>query len=283
MHLDPEEIDRIQRYVAPLATVIRNARLFDESRGARAEAVHSSQAKSQFLANMSHELRTPLNAIIGYCEMIIEDVEDDGHEQYLDDLQKIHSSGLFLLELIGSVLDLTKIEAGKLEVSLSYFKVDELIDDVISTSLPLMKNNDNKLLVSDHGLLGQMHSDVTKVRQVLLNLLSNSAKFTERGNVQLRASRESRSGIDWLSFSVTDNGIGMSPEQLDQAFEAFTQADESTSRKYGGTGLGLTITREFCELLGGKIKAKSEQGNGSVFTVTLPAQPPEPQTRIRSL
>jgi signal transduction histidine kinase len=283
MHLDPEEIDRIQRYVTPLATVIRNARLFDESRDARAEAVHSSQAKSQFLANMSHELRTPLNAIIGYCEMIIEDVEDDGHEQYLDDLQKIHKSGLFLLELIGSVLDLTKIEAGELEVSLSYFNVDELIDDVISTSLPLMKNNDNKLLVSDHGLLGQMHSDVTKVRQVLLNLLSNSAKFTERGNVQLRASRESRSGIDWLSFSVTDNGIGMSPEQLDRAFEAFTQADESTSRKHGGTGLGLTITREFCELLGGEIKVKSEQGNGSVFTVTLPVQPQGPKTRIRSL
>jgi signal transduction histidine kinase len=276
MHLDPEEIDRIQRYVTPLATVIRNARLFDESRDARAEAIHSSQAKSQFLANMSHELRTPLNAIIGYCEMIMEDVEDDGHDQYLDDLQKIHASGLFLLELIGSVLELTKIEAGKLEVSLSRFNVDKLIDDVISTSQPLMKNSNNELLVSDHEALGQMCSDMTKVRQVLLNLLSNSAKFTDNGNVQLRASREFRDGRDWFTFSVIDNGIGMSPEQLEHAFEAFTQADESTSRKYGGTGLGLTITREFCELLGGEIKVKSEKDNGSVFTVILPAEPPEP-------
>ncbi len=283
MYLDSEDIDRIQRYVTPLATVIRNARLFDESRRARAEAIHSSQAKSQFLANMSHELRTPLNAIIGYCEMIIEDAEDDGHEQYLDDLQKIHASGLFLLELIGSVLDLTKIEAGKLKVSRSYFNVDELIDDVVSTSLPLMKNSDNELLVSDYEPLGQMHCDETKVRQVLLNLLSNSAKFTEHGTVQLRASRELRNGTAWLTFSVTDNGIGMNPEQLDRVFEAFTQADESTSRKYGGTGLGLTITREFCELLGGGIKAKSEKGNGSVFTVTLPAEPPELVSRIRNL
>jgi signal transduction histidine kinase len=283
MHLDPEDIDRIQRYVTPLATVIRNARLFDESRVARAEAVHSSQAKSQFLANMSHELRTPLNAIIGYCEMIMEDVEDEGHQQYLDDLTKIHTSGLFLLELIGSVLDLTKIEAGKIEVSLSHFNVDELINDVVSTSLPLMNNNNNELLVHGYKALGQMHCDITKVRQVLLNLLSNSAKFTEGGNVQLRASRESREGKGWLSFSVTDNGIGMSPEQLKRAFEAFTQADESTSRKHGGTGLGLTISREFCELLGGEIKVKSEKGNGSVFTVSLPAEPPVPTSRIRSI
>lgn len=283
MHLDPEDIDRIQRYVTPLATVIRNARLFDESREARAEAVHSSQAKSQFLANMSHELRTPLNAIIGYCEMIMEDVEDDGHDQYLDDLRKIHTSGLFLLELIGSVLDLTKIEAGKLEVSPSHFNVDELIKDVVSTSLPLLKNNNNKLLIADHGELGEMHSDETMVRQILLNLLSNSAKFTENGNVQLRADREYRDGRHWLTFSVTDNGIGMSSEQLEQVFEAFTQADESTSRKYGGTGLGLTITREFCELLGGDIKVKSEKGNGSVFTVILPVEPPEPTSKLRSL
>ena len=215
--------------------------------------------------------------------MIIEDVEDDGHDQYLDDLRKIHTSGLFLLELIGSVLDLTKIEAGKLEVSLSHFSVDELINDVVSTSLPLLNNNNNELLVPDHRVLGQMHSDVTMVRQILLNLLSNSAKFTESGNVQLRADREFRNGRNWLTFSVTDNGIGMSFEQLERVFEAFTQADESTSRKYGGTGLGLTITREFCELLGGEVKVKSEKGNGSVFTVILPAEPPEPTNKIRSL
>lgn len=283
MRLGREEIDRIQRYVTPLATVIRNARLLDESRTARAEAIHSSKAKSQFLANMSHELRTPLNAIIGYCEMIIEDVEDEGHEQYLGDLNKIHTSGLFLLDLIGSVLDLTKIEAGKLEVSRSEFNVDELIDDVVKTSQPLMQKSNNELLVSDHEALGYMRSDKTKVRQVLLNLLSNSAKFTERGLVQLRANREISDGEDWFTFSITDNGIGMSPEQVEHAFEAFTQADESSSRKYGGTGLGLTISREFCELLGGEIKVKSEKGNGSVFTVKLPAKPPELKSRIRNL
>lgn len=283
MHLDPDKIERIQRYVTPLSTVIRNARLFDESRAARAEAIHSSKAKSQFLANMSHELRTPLNAIIGYCEMVIEDVEDDGHDQYLEDLEKIHASGLFLLELIGSVLDLTKIEAGKLKASLSQFNVDELIDDVVSTSLPLMKDNENELQVSDHDRLGYMYSDQTKVRQILLNLLSNAAKFTEQGYVQLRASTEMRDGRLWYSFSITDNGIGMSTNQLEQAFEAFTQADESTSRKYGGTGLGLTISREFCELLGGELTGKSEEGNGSVFTVVLPAKPLEPPSRIRNL
>ena len=283
MQLNREEIDRIQRYVTPLATVIRNARLFDESRAARAEAIHSSNAKSQFLANMSHELRTPLNAIIGYCEMMIEDVEDEGHEQYLGDLNKIHSSGLFLLELIGSVLDLTKIEAGKLDVSRSEFNVDQLIDDVVKASQPLMHKSNNELIVSDHEALGYMRSDKTKVRQILLNLLSNSAKFTERGLVQLRVSRNISNGEDWFTFSITDNGIGMSPEQVEHAFEAFTQADESLSRKYGGTGLGLTISREFCELLGGEIKIKSEEGNGSVFTVKLPAKPLELKSRIRSL
>ena len=283
MQLNREEIDRIQRYVTPLATVIRNARLFDESRAARAEAIHSSNAKSQFLANMSHELRTPLNAIIGYCEMMIEDVEDEGHEQYLGDLNKIHSSGLFLLELIGSVLDLTKIEAGKLDVSRSEFNVDQLIDDVVKASQPLMHKSNNELIVSDHEALGYMRSDKTKVRQILLNLLSNSAKFTERGLVQLRVSRNISNGEDWFTFSITDNGIGMSPEQVEHAFEAFTQADESSSRKYGGTGLGLTISREFCELLGGEIKIKSEEGNGSVFTVKLPAKPLELKSRIRSL
>ena len=283
MQLNREEIDRIQRYVTPLTTVIRNARLFDESRAARAEAIHSSNAKSQFLANMSHELRTPLNAIIGYCEMMIEDVEDEGHEQYLGDLNKIHSSGLFLLELIGSVLDLTKIEAGKLDVSRSEFNVDQLIDDVVKASQPLMHKSNNELIVSDHEALGYMRSDKTKVRQILLNLLSNSAKFTERGLVQLRVSRNISNGEDWFTFSITDNGIGMSPEQVEHAFEAFTQADESSSRKYGGTGLGLTISREFCELLGGEIKIKSEEGNGSVFTVKLPAKPLELKSRIRSL
>jgi len=274
MHLDPEEIDRIQRYVTPLATVIRNARLFDETRDARAEAVESNRVKSQFLANMSHELRTPLNAIIGYSEILLEDAEDEGHEQYLGDLRKIHGSGIFLLELISSVLDLTKIEAGKLKLDLSRFNVSDLLDDVSSKSRPLVEKNSNELLIQASSKLDEMHSDISKVRQILLNLLSNSAKFTEQGSVRLEASRESLEDGDWLIFIVTDNGIGMSSEQVEHAFEAFTQADETASRKYDGAGLGLTISHEFCEMLGGEITVESEPGEGSMFKVTLPADAP---------
>ncbi len=276
MDLDQQDIDRIQRYVMPLATVIRNAGLFDESREARAEAIESNQAKSQFLANMSHELRTPLNAIIGYSEMLMEDAEDEGHKQYLDDLQKIHGSGMFLLELISSVLDLTKIEAGKLEVSIARFKVADLLSEVASTTRPLMEKNDNELVIAESGDQGSMHSDMTKVRQILLNLLSNAAKFTEQGVIRLESQNEIRDDGDWYRFSVSDSGIGMTPEQVEHVFEAFTQADESTSRKYGGTGLGLTISREFCEMLGGEINVSSELGKGSTFTLALPAIAPSP-------
>lgn len=274
MFLEPPEIDRIQRYVTPLTTVIRNARLFDESKAARADAIESSRAKSQFLANMSHELRTPLNAIIGYSEMLMEDAGDEGDDQYLGDLGKIHGSGLFLLELISSVLDLTKIEAGKLELSPSSFEVDEMLEEVAATSRPLVLQNSNEFLVKARGQLGEMHSDMTKVRQILLNLLSNSAKFTEKGTVSLKSSREFRNDGEWLEFRVIDSGIGMTEDQVQRSFEAFTQADESTSRKYGGTGLGLTITKEFCEMLGGEISVESTPGKGSVFTVTLPCNIP---------
>jgi signal transduction histidine kinase len=277
MPLGAEEIERIQRYVTPLTTVIRNARLFDETRAARAEAIESSQAKSQFLANMSHELRTPLNAIIGYSEMLKEDAEEDGHQQYLDDLEKIHGSGHYLLELISGVLDLTRIEAGKIEVSLSRFDVDDLLNEVIATSRPLIMKNDNQLLEGDYSNLGQMNSDMTKVRQVLLNLLSNAAKFTDNGAIRFDVSRERGENGDWLAFRVSDEGIGMTPQQLDHVFEAFTQADNSTSRKYGGTGLGLTISKEFCEMLGGNISVESEPGRGSVFTVNLPATASNPE------
>jgi signal transduction histidine kinase len=271
MHLGQAEIDRIQRYVTPLATVIRNARLFDESRAARAEAVESNLAKSQFLANMSHELRTPLNAIIGYSELLREDAEEDGHQQYLDDLEKIHESGQFLLQMISGVLDLTRIEAGKLEVDRSRFDVGEMISEVGTTIHPLAEKNANEFRLGDYSDLGEMHSDMTKVRQILLNLLSNASKFTEQGVIRLDAERVQHDDNDWLIFRVTDNGIGISPEQLEHVFEAFTQADNSTSRKYGGTGLGLTIGRKFCEILGGTISVKSTPGEGSVFTVRLPA------------
>jgi signal transduction histidine kinase len=271
MQLTADEIGRIQRYVTPLATGIRNARLFEETRAARAEAIESNQAKSQFLANMSHELRTPLNAIIGYSELLQEDTEEEGHQQYHDDLGKIHGSGVFLLELISSVLDFTRIEAGKLEFTRLHFDVSDMLAEVIMTSHPLMRKNGNEIKSGDFDHLGKMYSDDTKVRQILLNLLSNAAKFTERGFIQLEAERASQDGDEWLTFRVTDNGIGMSPEQLEHIFEAFTQADNSTSRKYGGTGLGLTISKEFCEMLGGSIGVESHLGKGTVFTVKLPA------------
>jgi len=275
MQLSSDEIDRIQRYITPLATGIRNARLFDETRAARAEAEESNQAKSQFLANMSHELRTPLNAIIGYSELLREETEEEGHGQYHDDLEKIHGSGVFLLDLISGVLDLTRIEAGKLEVTRSHFSISDMLSEVGMISRPLTEKNGNTLSLGDYADLGEMHSDDSKVRQILLNLLSNAAKFTKQGVIQLDVSRAAEDDGDWLTFRVTDNGIGMSPEQLAHIFEAFTQADSSTSRTYGGTGLGLTISREFCQLLGGNISVESKPGQGSVFTVKLPADAPE--------
>lgn len=270
MLLSSDDIDRIQRYIMPLATGIRNARLFEETQWAKADAEESNQAKSQFLANMSHELRTPLNAIIGYCELVREDTEEEGHRQYHDDLEKIHRSGLFLLNLIGSVLDLTRIEAGKLEVTRARFGVRGMIDDTVRTAHPLMRVNGNELSLGDFDGLGEMYSDDTKVSQILLNLLSNAAKFTEQGLIQLEVGRAYYEDAEWLTFRVTDNGIGMSPTQLEHIFEAFTQADNSTSRKYGGTGLGLTISKEFCKMLGGNICVESNLGLGSVFTVRLP-------------
>ena len=275
MQLSSDEIDRIQRYITPLATGIRNARLFDETRAARAEAEESNQAKSQFLANMSHELRTPLNAIIGYSELLREETEEEGHGQYHDDLEKIHGSGVFLLDLISGVLDLTRIEAGKLEVTRSHFSISDMLSEVGMISRPLTEKNGNTLSLGDYADLGEMHSDDSKVRQILLNLLSNAAKFTKQGVIQLDVSRAAEDDGDWLTFRVTDNGIGMSPEQLAHIFEAFTQADSSTSRKYGGTGLGLTISKEFCQMLGGNISVESKPGQGSVFTVKLPADAPE--------
>ena len=272
MQLGTDEIDRIQRYVTPLATVIRNARLFDETRAARTEAIESNQAKSQFLANMSHELRTPLNAIIGYSEMLSEQAEDDDKREYIEDLERIRKSGLYLLDMINGVLDLTKIEAGKLEVSLSRFDVRDLMHEVVMTFQPLVNKNSNRFEESKFDHLGVMNSDLTKVRQILLNLLSNASKFTQDGSITLHAERKTVNGSDWLSFRVSDTGIGIDPEQAERIFDAFAQADGSTSRKYGGTGLGLTISRDFCEMLGGNIGVESDPGQGSVFTVRLPAE-----------
>ena len=244
-----------------------------EANLARDEAILASQSKSQFLANMSHELRTPLNAIIGYSEMLQDEAEDQGLDDFIPDLQKIHGAGKHLLGLINDILDISKIEAGKMDLFLESFELTPVINEIAATIHPLLEKNGNELVVQCGDQLGAMRADLTKIRQVLFNLLSNASKFTEKGRVTLAASRETGSdGKDWITFSVADSGIGMTPEQLGKLFQAFTQADASTTRKYGGTGLGLTITRRFSEMMGGEITVTSEEGKGSVFTVRLPAE-----------
>jgi len=240
---------------------------------ARRAAETASEAKSQFLAAMSHELRTPLNAIIGYSEMLQEDAADAQQNAFIPDLQKIHSAGRHLLTLINDVLDLSKIEAGRMELHLQTFELRQTIDDVVTTIQPLVAKNDNDLVVEAHGGLGMMHSDQTRVRQVLLNLLSNACKFTERGTITLQATRTlAANDEEWVTIRVHDTGIGMTPEQLGRVFRAFAQAEASTASKYGGTGLGLAISRRFCEMMGGEVTVESAVGSGTTFTVRLPVR-----------
>src|SRR5579871_6302704 len=228
----------------------------------------ANKAKSNFLANMSHELRTPLNAIIGYSEMLQEVAQDDGNEDYLGDLKKIHSAGRHLLELINDVLDISKIEAGKMDLYLENFSVDEMIEQVRAVADPLARKNTNELVIVKNGELGSIRADATKVRQCLLNLLSNACKFTSNGTVRLTAARES----DWIAFTVSDTGIGMTKEQMSKLFRAFQQADSSTTRKFGGTGLGLAISRHFCRLMNGDITVDSAPGQGTTFTMRIPVK-----------
>jgi PAS domain S-box-containing protein len=238
---------------------------------ARRGAEAANQAKSQFLASMSHELRTPLNAIIGYSEMLQEEVADLGQETLVDDLRKIHTAGRHLLALINNVLDLSKIEAGKMDVYAEEFTVARMLEDVVTTVRPLVTKNGNTLVVRADDDLGGMRSDLTKIRQVLLNLLSNACKFTERGAITVSAAREDGDGRGaTMVFSVMDTGIGMTGPQLERVFEAFAQAEAATTSKYGGTGLGLAISRRFCHLMGGDIQVESAPGEGTTFTVRLP-------------
>ena len=248
-----------------------------ELAGARDEALDATRAKSVFLANMSHELRTPMNAIIGYSEMLIEDAEEDGQERYIADLKKIHTAGKHLLQLINDILDLSKIEANKLELYLETFDVGTMIQDVSTTIQPLAEKNGNNIVINSAAELGLMRADLTRVRQILFNLLSNACKFTDHGTVSLTTTREKRNGEDWFTISVKDSGIGMTEEQIGKLFQPFSQADSSTTRKYGGTGLGLAITRRFCEMMGGNISVQSQIGNGSTFIVQLPAEVIEQQ------
>jgi signal transduction histidine kinase/DNA-binding response OmpR family regulator/HAMP domain-containing protein len=239
---------------------------------AKSHAESASEAKSRFLASMSHELRTPLNAIIGYSEMLIEEARDHKDDELVSDLEKIASAGRQLLSLINDILDLSKIEANKMEIFLETFDVAELLRDVKATVAPLMAKNRNEFVQDLRGNLGEMRSDQTKLRQNLFNLLSNAAKFTEDGRVTLTVRRKRRADGDWLVFKVSDTGIGMRREQQERLFNAFTQADASTTRNYGGTGLGLSITRSFCRMIGGVVTVESEVGKGSTFTMEVPAQ-----------
>ena len=246
----------------------------EEVAAARDVAMQATQAKSQFLASMSHELRTPLNAIIGYSEMLYEEAQERGHDSFLPDLEKIREAGKHLLSLINAVLDLSKIEAGKMDVLIEEFEVEELIAQVRSVIEPLVARNANVLEVVCAPQLGRMRSDQTKLRQNLLNLLSNAAKFTEGGRITLTARRIAAPDGDRLQFEVADTGIGMTREQLERLFLAFSQAEATIARDYGGTGLGLAITRRYCRMLGGDVAVESTPGAGSTFTIMLPAVAP---------
>ena len=239
--------------------------------GAKEAADTANRAKSAFLANMSHELRTPMNAILGYSEMLAEEAEDLGQEDFIPDLKKINQAGTHLLALINDVLDLSKIESGKMEAYAEDIDVAALLDEVTGTAQPLIDKNGNRLEIESGEQLGAAHQDVTKLRQSLFNLLSNAAKFTHEGKVTLSVKREQDGGIDWLTFAVSDTGIGIPADKIDHVFEEFSQADESTTRDYGGTGLGLAISRRFCRLLGGDLTVKSRPGEGSIFTIRMPA------------
>ena len=267
-----EAIDLLTTFAAQSALAIQNARLFQEIQDKGRQLEVASRHKSQFLANMSHELRTPLNAIIGVTEMLLEDAQAAAQPDQVEAHERILRAGRHLLALINDILDLSKIEAGKLELSLESVALGPLVEDVVATIRPLAAKNANHVEVESPADVGTIRADPTRLRQALLNLASNASKFTERGRIRVVVTRQpDAGGQDWVSMVVSDTGIGMTAEQMARLFEEFTQADASTTRKYGGTGLGLAISRRLCRMMGGDITVTSTPGEGSVFTIRLPA------------
>jgi signal transduction histidine kinase len=265
-----KQIELVETFADQAVIAIENVRLFDEIQDKSRQLAEASERKSQFLASMSHELRTPLNAIIGLTEMMVSNATRFGTEKALEPLRRVNAAGTHLLSLINEVLDLSKIEAGKLELNPAPVNLARLIDEVIGTAGQLAEKNKNRLIVEAQENLGALNADPMRLKQILLNLLSNACKFTKEGEVALRVRRVA-DGRDWIELAVTDTGIGLTAEQQAKLFQEFTQADSLTARRYGGTGLGLALSRKLARMMGGDVTVTSEPGKGSVFTVRLPA------------
>jgi signal transduction histidine kinase len=267
-----KQIDLATTFADQASIAIENVRLFDEIQDKNDQLQLASEHKSQFLASMSHELRTPLNAIIGLTEMMVTNAARFGTEKALEPLRRVNAAGTHLLSLINEILDLSKIEAGKLELNSEPVNLSRLIDEVIGTAGQLAEKNKNRLVIEAQENLGALTADSMRLKQILLNLLSNACKFTKEGEVALRV-RKVADGRDWVELAVADSGIGMTAEQQAKLFQDFTQADSLTARRYGGTGLGLAISRKLARMMGGDVTVASELGKGSVFTVRLPSRP----------
>jgi signal transduction histidine kinase len=265
-----KQVEVVTTFADQAVIAIENVRLFDEIQDKSRQLAEASERKSQFLASMSHELRTPLNAIIGLTEMMVSNAARFGTEKAQEPLQRVNAAGTHLLSLINEILDLSKIEVGKLELNLEPVNLARLVDEVIGTAGQLAEKNKNRLAVEAQENLGTLTADSMRLKQILLNLLSNACKFTKEGEVALRVRRVA-DGRDWVELAVADTGIGLTAEQQAKLFQEFTQADSLTARRYGGTGLGLALSRKLARMMGGDVTVTSEPGKGSVFTVRLPA------------
>jgi signal transduction histidine kinase len=267
-----KQIELVSTFADQAAIAIANVRLFDEIQDTSRQLQIASEHKSQFLSSMSHELRTPLNAIIGLTELLCDNAARFGTEKALEPLRRVLGAGRHLLNLINDILDLSKIEAGRMDLTLESVGIGPIVEEVLGTARPLAEQNSNALALDCPDGIGSVHADSMRLRQILLNLLSNACKFTKGGVVRLRIVRAEESGQHWVDFAVSDTGIGMTEEQLGRLFQQFSQADASTTRQFGGSGLGLVISRRLCRLMGGDITATSAPGEGSTFTVRLPTE-----------